>query len=241
MEIFAKSDVGKVRQKNEDSYYVADDELGIDVFILADGMGGYTGGEIASALAVAGAKSYIVNNYEITFNTKEDILKLANGAVEYANMIVYEKSKEDKNLEYMGSTIELVLIIKDDMYIAHAGDSRIYRLRKNIFRKITKDHSYTEKLIKEGKITKEEARNHPKRNMITKGIGSAKLVEPDVMHKKLLKGDILLMCSDGLTNMVDEERIEQILREEGNVAQKLVDEANKNGGLDNITVLVIKK
>ena len=180
----------------------------------------------------AAAKSYILNNYEITFNNKEDIQKLVNGAIEYANMIVYEKSKEDERYKYMGATLEILLIINDDIYIGHAGDSRIYRLRKDVLKKLTKDHSYIENLIEDGKITREEAVKHPDKNMVTKGIGNSKLVEPDVIHKKFKDGDTILMCTDGLTNMVSEERIKEILKEEGDVSKKLTDEANKNSGLN---------
>lgn len=194
-----------------------------------------------AGFGTAAAKSYILNNYEITFNNKEDIQKLVNGAIEYANMIVYEKSKEDEKYKYMGATLEILLIINDDIYIGHAGDSRIYRLRKGVLKKITKDHSYIENLIEDGKITREEALKHPDKNMVTKGIGNSKLVEPDVIHKKFKDGDTILMCTDGLTNMVSEERIQEILQEEGDVSKKLTDEANKNGGMDNITVVVIKK
>ena len=190
----------------------------------------------------AAAKSYILNNYEITFNNKEDIQKLVNGAIEYANMIVYEKSKEDEKYKYMGATLEILLIINDDIYIGHAGDSRIYRLRKDVLKKLTKDHSYIENLIEDGKITREEAVKHPDKNMVTKGIGNSKLVEPDVIHKKFREGDTILMCTDGLTNMVSEERIAEILKTEtGDVSKKLTAEANKNGGMDNITVVVIRK
>ncbi len=194
-----------------------------------------------AGFGTAAAKSYILNNYEITFNNKEDIQKLVNGAIEYANMIVYEKSKEDEKYKYMGATLEILLIINDDIYIGHAGDSRIYRLRKGVLKKITKDHSYIENLIEDGKITREEALKHPDKNMVTKGIGNSKLVEPDVIHKKFKDGDTILMCTDGLTNMVSEERIQEILQEEGDVSKKLTDEANKNGGMDNITVVVIRK
>ena len=240
MEVFANSEIGKVRSINEDTYYIAEDDIGIDIYIVSDGMGGYNGGEIVD-FGTAAAKSYILNNYEITFNNKEDIQKLVNGAIEYANMIVYEKSKEDERYKYMGATLEILLIINDDIYIGHAGDSRIYRLRKDVLKKLTKDHSYIENLIEDGKITREEAVKHPDKNMVTKGIGNSKLVEPDVIHKKFKDGDTILMCTDGLTNMVSEERIKEILKEEGDVSKKLTDEANKNGGMDNITVVVIKK
>ena len=156
-------------------------------------------------------------------------------------MIVYEKSKEDERYKYMGATLEILLIINDDIYIGHAGDSRIYRLRKDVLKKLTKDHSYIENLIEDGKITREEAVKHPDKNMVTKGIGNSNLVEADVIHKEFNDGETILMCTDGLTNMVSEERIKEILKEEGDVSKKLTDEANKNGGMDNITVVVIKK
>lgn len=241
MEVYAKSDLGKVRDKNEDSYYVPNEDIGINVYILSDGMGGYSGGEIASSLGVAAAKSYIINNYEVTFDQKEDILKLVNGAVEYANMVIFEKSRMEENLKYMGCTMEIVLLINDKLYMAHAGDSRIYRLRNGILRKLSKDHSYIEKLIKEGKITKEEAKTHPDKNMVTKALGTMRLVEPDLIYKKFLKGDTLLICSDGLTNMVSEEEIKEVLQTSQNPEKDLIKLANNYGGSDNITVIVVKK
>lgn len=241
MEVYAKSDLGKVRDKNEDAYYIPNDDVGINVYILSDGMGGYSGGEIASSLGVAAAKSYIINNYEVTFDQKEDILKLVNGAVEYANMVIFEKSRMEENLKYMGCTMEIVLLINDKLYMAHAGDSRIYRLRNGILRKLSKDHSYIEKLIKEGKITKEEAKTHPDKNMVTKALGTMRLVEPDLIYKKFLKGDTLLICSDGLTNMVSEEEIKEVLQTSQNPEKDLIKLANNYGGSDNITVIVVKK
>lgn len=241
MEVYAKSDLGKVRDKNEDAYYIPNDDVGINVYILSDGMGGYSGGEIASSLGVAAAKSYIINNYEVTFDQKEDILKLVNGAVEYANMVIFEKSRMEENLKYMGCTMEIVLLINDKLYMAHAGDSRIYRLRNRILRKLSKDHSYIEKLIKEGKITKEEAKTHPDKNMVTKALGTMRLVEPDLIYKKFLKGDTLLICSDGLTNMVSEEEIKEVLQTSQNPEKDLIKLANNYGGSDNITVIVVKK
>ena len=240
MKVFAKSDVGKAREMNQDYFFISNPEDEIKLFILADGMGGYNGGEVASSLAVQSAKSYILNNFNKIEHDKETILKLIKNAVEYANMVVYEKSKKEKELEGMGTTIEVCLIYNNRVYIGHVGDSRVYRIRNEIIRKITTDHSYVEKLIKEGSITKEEAYHHPKRNMLMKALGCNSLVEPDVICKGFLKDDILLMCSDGLTNMIKEDEIFNIIVNNiNNPADKLIDQANENGGYDNVTAIVL--
>lgn len=237
---FAKTDVGKAREMNQDYYYISGPNEKIQVYILADGMGGYNGGEIASKLATTTALSYIQNNFESVPKEKEDILKLVKSAVEYANMVVYEKASENKELEGMGTTIEVCLIYNNKIYIGHVGDSRVYRIRKEFIRKLTHDHSYVEKLVKDGTITKEEAINHPKKNMLMKALGCTPFVEPDVTVKGFIKNDTILICSDGLTNMVNENEIYEIVKREGTLAaEKLVEKANENGGYDNITAIVI--
>ena len=239
MEVFAKTDVGKMRDMNQDFYYVSTPEDALQLYIVADGMGGYKGGEIASKLAVENSKNYIINNFQ-TVENREDILKLIRDAIEYANLAIYEKSKEFKDLENMGTTIDICLVIANKVYIGHVGDSRVYRKRKDFFRKLTTDHSYVQKLVNDGTITKEEAYNHPKKNMLIKALGSPNLVNPDVMVKGFLKDDILLMCSDGLTNMLKEEEIVNIINEDPTKAcNKLVDMANEQGGYDNITAVII--
>ena len=240
MRVFAKSDVGKAREINEDYYLVSEPTDEIKIFILADGMGGYNGGEVASKLASTSAKSYIINNFNKIEHNRESILNLIKNAVEYANMVVYEKSKQDKELEGMGTTLDVCLIYNNKVYIGHVGDSRVYRLRKDFFRKLTTDHSYVEQLLRDGTITKEEAYNHPKKNMLTKALGCTPYVEPDVLVKGFLKGDILLMSSDGLTNMLRDEEIYNIIKENPELAhEKLVLKANELGGYDNITVVII--
>ena len=134
---YAKSDVGKVREINEDSYYISESLDEVQLYIIADGMGGYNGGEIASSL-------------------------------EYANMVVYEKSKENKELNGMGTTLDICLIYNNKAYIGHVGDSRIYRIRKDFIRKLTQDHSYVQKLVKDGTITPEQAEKHPQKNILLK-------------------------------------------------------------------------
>ena len=241
MKAFAKTDVGKLREINEDFYYIPNKDDEVQVFILADGMGGYNGGEVASRLATTTALSYIKSNFINTPKEKEDILNLVKSAMEYANMIVYEKSNEEKELEGMGTTLEVCLIYNNKAYIGHIGDSRIYRIRKEFIRKLTHDHSYVQNLVKDGTITEEEARNHPKKNMLMKALGCTAFVEPDVIAKGFIKDDTILMCSDGLSNMLKDEEIYEIIREEGeNAAEKLVEKANEKGGYDNITAIVIR-
>lgn len=241
MRAFAKTDIGKARDMNQDYYYISGPEDPLKIYILADGMGGYNGGEIASKLATTTALSYIQSNFENTPKEREDILKLVKSAMEYANMVVYEKSKEQKNLDGMGTTLEVCLIYNNKLYLGHIGDSRIYRLRGEFFRKLTHDHSYVQKLVKDGTITQEEANHHPKKNMLMKALGCTAFVEPDVTVKGFIKDDIILICSDGLTNMVEEQEIYNILKKEGILAaEKLVEKANENGGYDNVTAIVIR-
>lgn len=238
---FASSDIGKAREINQDYYSIPKPEDSLQLFILADGMGGYNGGEIASSLATASAKSYIENNFDKIEHNKEAILELIKNAIEYANMVVFEKSKQEPNLEGMGTTLDICFIYNNKVYVGHVGDSRIYRIRGEIIRKLTKDHSYVQQLVEDGKITREEAEHHPKKNMLLKALGCTSMVEPDLRARNIETGDILLMCSDGLTNMVEEKEIYRVVRENPEIAaQVLVELANAAGGYDNITVVIIK-
>ena len=238
--VFAKTDIGKVREINQDYYYTSEENSIPKLCILADGMGGYKGGEVASKLAVDSARKYIENNFSNNFSEKEEILKLIGNAVEYANMVVYEKSKEVQELEGMGTTLEVCLIYNNKAYIGHVGDSRIYRIRKDVIRKLTKDHSYVQQLVEDKKITREEAKIHPKKNMLTRALGCTPYVEPDLRARNFEEGDIFIMCSDGLTNMVEEKRIYELVKQDINTAAgNLINEANSAGGYDNITVIII--
>ena len=238
---YAKSDKGNVRETNEDYFYISNSLDQVQLYLLADGMGGYNGGEIASQLAVQTAKNYIENNFKDIEKDRDSIIQLLGSSMEYANMVVYEKAKENPELQGMGTTLEICLIYNNKVYIGHVGDSRVYRIRKQFIRKLTQDHSYVQKLVKDGTITKEEAEKHPKKNMLMKALGCNAFVEPDVSVKGFLRDDILLISSDGLTNMVKQEDIFKIAK--GNIEKapiRLVDLANENGGLDNITVVIIK-
>ena len=241
LRVFANTDIGKARNMNQDYYYVSDYADELKIYILADGMGGYNGGEIASKLATDSVKNYIRSNFSGIEHDKESIQNLVKSAIEYANMLVNEKANTSKELEGMGTTLEVCLIYNNRVYIGHVGDSRIYRIRKGIIRKLTTDHSYVQKLVKDGTITKEEAQNHPKKNMLLKAIGCSSLVEPDVMVKGFLKGDILVISSDGLTNMVTDEQIYSEIKRDIERAQiNLINKANELGGYDNITVVIIE-
>lgn len=238
---YAKTDIGKVREINQDYYYISDSLDEVQLYMLADGMGGYKGGEIASKLAIQSAKSYIENNFKEIEKDKESIIQLVASSMEYANMVVYEKAKSEEELEGMGTTLEVCVIYNNKAYIGHIGDSRIYRIRKEFIRKLTQDHSYVQKLVKDGTITQEQAMHHPQKNMLMKALGCNAFVEPDVMVKGFLKEDILVMTSDGLTNMVTQEEIfKQAKKDIEQAPKELVKQANKNGGYDNITVVVIK-
>ena len=238
---YAKSDIGKVREINQDSYYISNSLDEVQLYMLADGMGGYNGGEIASSLAIQSAKSYIENNFKDIPKDKESIIQLVGSSMEYANMVVYEKSKENSDLEGMGTTLEVCLIYNNRAFIGHVGDSRIYRIRKEFMRKLTQDHSYVQKLVKDGTITQEQAAHHPQKNMLMKALGCNAFVEPDVMIKGFQKDDILIINSDGLTNLVSQEDMFKWAKKDIEQAPKeLVKLANEHGGYDNITVIVIK-
>ena len=240
LRILAKSDIGKARDMNQDNFYAAQETDAIKLFILADGMGGYKGGEIASSVAVYSAQNYICNNFEGIVKEKETIMKLIKDSIEYANLMVYERSKEAEELKDMGTTLDVCLIYNNKAFIGHVGDSRVYRIRKKIMQRLTTDHSYVQGLVKDGKITKEEAQTHPKKNMLVKAVGCNSLVEPDVMCKGFLEDDIILMCSDGLTNMLKDEEIYKILLENPeNPVAALINSANREGGIDNITTIII--
>ena len=242
MRAYAKTDIGKAREMNQDFYYVSDEINGMRLCILADGMGGYKGGEIASALATTSAKEYIQKRFKEIEPTTENIESIIKEAMDYANEVVYRKSRENEELDQMGTTLEICIMYGNKIYLGHIGDSRIYRIRRNIIRRITTDHSYVETLVKDGTITREEAFYHPRKNMLMKALGCAENIEPDITAKGFLPGDIILMCSDGLTNMLQEEEIYNIITSDvESSCDKLIARANELGGYDNISVIVVEK
>jgi len=241
MKFFAASDVGQLRNMNQD-YYYASKELEYSLFILADGMGGYNGGEIASKLATEAVVEFIKENFPKTQRNKESIMELISFAIKYSNEKVFELGKKTEGLELMGTTLEICLIHKERAYIGHIGDSRIYRLRQGILRRLTLDHSYIQKLVTDGTITKEEAEFHPKKNMLIKALGCEANIEPDIMVKGFKNLDKLLICSDGLTNMIPEDEIKKIITENSaeDAINLLIKIANEYGGKDNITAILVE-
>lgn len=191
-------------------------------------------------MAVESARDYIHKHFAKNKDSKGKLETLLKDAIEYANSVVYKKAQSKENLRGMGTTLDVCLIYNSRIYIGHVGDSRVYRIRKEFMRRLTKDHSYVQTLVDDGTITKEEAYSHPKKNMLTKALGCVETVEPDVYTKTFIKDDIILMCSDGLTNMIREENIYEIIKQDKeNAIENLVKQANDNGGLDNITVVII--
>lgn len=236
-----KSDTGIKRDDNQDSFYVSENN-DILLYLVADGMGGHKAGKIASTMARdIIQRNFIGNNVKL--DEENDILKMMKSSIEEANTKIYLKSMENEEFKGMGTTIVLAYIFKNKVYIGHVGDSRAYLIRDKEITQITEDHSYVNQLLKTGSITKKEAKIHPKRNMITRAVGSSSIIEIDFITKEYNQDDILLLCSDGLTNMVKDNQILKTFKDKENIqesCEKLIKQANDNGGIDNITVIAIK-
>lgn len=237
----ALSDIGKKRNKNQDAYYISEEDE-LRLYIVADGMGGHRCGEIASSMALDIVKDSFLEAKESLID-KDNIIKTIKKSIEEANIKIYLKSLEMKECEGMGTTLTLAYIFKDRVLIGHVGDSRAYILSDGDIKQITEDHSYINELLKNGSITLEEAKTHPKKNMITRAVGSSSVIEVDTIEMKYKVGDILLLCSDGLFNMLDEDEINQVFNREKKMQRAceiLTKMANEKGGLDNITTVAIK-
>lgn len=242
MFIGVSTDKGKVRKNNQDSYFVSEDTE-LPLFIVADGMGGHKAGEVASNMAVEIVKDFFIEKKEELKKNKVDISKFIRSAVEKANTIIYKKSIENDEFHGMGTTITMAYIFENKLYIGHVGDSRAYLLRNNKFIQITEDHSLVAEMVKKGSISEEEAECHPQRNIITRAIGTDDEVITDIIVEDIYKDDILLLCTDGLTNMMNDDEIKEILINKIDLQKNcnsLVKKANRLGGIDNVTVIVIK-
>lgn len=241
------SHIGKVRKNNEDycKGEIIESEFGsIGIFALADGMGGHNKGEVASQLAVENIICFLKENLLQSKNIKidyvDDVIKQAYHNV---NSIIHNRSIEDAECEGMGTTLTTAIIYKDNLYVANVGDSRCYLLNQEGLEKITIDHSIVEELIRAKVITEKEAKTHPRRNHITRAMGTDEMVIVDIFKHKLERGDRILLASDGLTGFVEDEQIKLVIEKDDSVdklSEELINIANDISGRDNISVILIE-
>ncbi|MBQ8894205.1 MAG: Stp1/IreP family PP2C-type Ser/Thr phosphatase [Clostridia bacterium] len=237
MKIIGNSDVGSVRQQNQDAYLIYQPEPDVGLAVVCDGMGGARGGLQASSLAIQTVRAY----FEV-HSLAEDQKKAFSEIVQLANRNVYNEAYENAELSGMGTTLVAAWVHKDQVCFANVGDSRGYHITNGNIRQITKDHSAVQELVDSGHLTERQAKIHPNKNIITRAIGVEDEVEHDFFSLTALPGDIIILCSDGLTNHVDENEIHFEVSG-GNfedLPKRLIDLANSRGGTDNITVVAIQ-
>ncbi len=235
---YAMTDVGRMRMMNQDYVFSCLEPVGNlpNLFIVADGMGGHQAGDFASSYSV---KKFLES---VSLSLQKNPHKIFADAIRYANRELIEKSKENPELKGMGTTIVALTIVGEKAYVANVGDSRLY-LMEDTLTQITVDHSLVQEMIKIGELTKESARLHPDKNIITRAVGAGRDINADYFEFSITKDSILLMCSDGLSNMVEDEQIAVLLKSAKTpekIGKKLIETANRNGGKDNIAVIVIK-
>ena len=236
MKTFSITDVGMVRQVNQDYVYTTDNPLGPlpNLFVVADGMGGHQAGDYASKYTVEVLKR------ELEQSDEEDVEKALVSAIKKANQEIIKKASQDPHLKGMGTTVVAATIVRQMMYFANVGDSRLYLINQGITQ-LTKDHSLVEEMVRLGVIKPEEAKHHPDKNIITRAIGAKDTVDVDFYEHRLKKGDIILMCTDGLSNMVEDEELFHIVQGGRDIVEagtSLVAAAKENGGTDNIGVVL---
>ena len=239
METYCQTDVGLKRNSNQDFVYASDQKVGRlpSLLIVADGMGGHAAGDLASRVCV----ETVVSSIEGSGQT-ETIPILAE-AVQKANRAVLKKAAEKPVYAGMGTTIVAAVIDGNTLYVANVGDSRLYLIDDDRIDQITLDHSLVAEMVRSGRISPEQMRNHPEKNIITRAVGGEENVKADFFDVGLHKGDVVLLCSDGLTNMVEDEQIFRIIRREKTLrdaGQKLISAANSAGGRDNISVVLAR-
>lgn len=239
MNVFFETNKGLLRENNEDNLIVEEFDK-YSLYAVADGMGGHKAGEVASSIAIEGIRSYFVERVGMeSFQPPSFIIE----SVKLSNDKIRMKSLKNEEFSGMGTTVTLAVVDKQQniVYIGNVGDSRAYLLRNNEIKQITQDHTYVNELLKDGRITAEEAKNHPKRNVITRALGSEEIVHADIFEIEFYKNDILLLCTDGLTTHVSDDKMLDIIKEYGSSqsVQELIKQANDNGGTDNITIIIV--
>ncbi len=235
MKVVSATNVGNYRKNNEDSYYVNESK---NLFVLADGMGGHLAGERASKMATEIIGEDFAGEREV--KSIDDAIEILSSSIRDANKKIYESSQENEDYRGMGTTLSSGLILDDVLIYSNIGDSRIYRINEEM-EQITQDDSFVNYLIEIGEITEEEAKNHPKKNVLTKAMGTTSDIEVIVNTLNIKDKDVFLFCSDGLTNMVPDEEIFKIVKENSpeEARDMLLDLALKNGGMDNITFILV--
>lgn len=239
LKVIAKTDKGLQRSKNQDNFFIKmlDDETSLA--IVCDGMGGANGGLTASTVAVNEISSYIIEKYDAGLQDDE-VKNVILDAINIANKAIFDKASENEFLKGMGTTAVCTLNKKNKSYIASVGDSRGYKLNSKEIIQITKDHSFVQEMVDMGQISKNEAKEHPKKNIITRAIGVEPEIKIDFFEENFSNDEKLVICSDGLSNMVDDLIIMKIVNDDfENCCKNLIQEANNNGGLDNITVAAV--
>ncbi len=243
VEVCGLTDIGQIRELNEDNFEIRGfkDKQTLGVCVLADGMGGHNAGEIASHMA----SQLICDDLEERLHEKDskEVLKNIAAAIDFANSEIYNMSLKNPDKAGMGTTTVIVFVNDEFVRIANIGDSCAYLVTDTIIRKITIDHSIVEELVQSGSITRTQARNHPDKNIITRAVGTEKFVDADYFDYVPTGGETILVCSDGLTEMLLDKDIKDIINNSENLneaVKALIDEANKNGGVDNITVIALQ-
>jgi len=242
MRIATKTDIGKVRSSNQDAYSVGELSGGAAWAVVCDGMGGASGGNIASATAVRIISEHIASSYREDMSPSS-IKSMLKSAIYAANISVFDMQNSVESLAGMGTTVVVAIVSGHMAHIAHAGDSRAYLVSEAELSQITKDHSIVQNMIESGQLTPEEAKYHPRKNVITRALGVNESVDIDYNEIPIKPDQALMICTDGLTNYVDKARMIEILNksEFSKCPQILIDEANSNGGGDNITVVLVKE
>ena len=240
MEIYSRTDRGVVRHSNQDAERHGFFEDGSAWAVVCDGMGGANGGNVASGTAVDEISARLTANYTSDMSASK-IRDMIARAVNAANIKVYIEAQEDISLRGMGTTVVVAIVRGDTAYIAHAGDSRVYLYAKGDLRQMTVDHSVVQVMVDRGELTEQEARVHPRRNLITRALGVKPRLDVDHCECPVEKGDILLLCSDGLSNYVEDREIFKILYKfkGGEAVDNLIDTANGHGGGDNVTAVTV--
>lgn len=237
MRVYAATDIGQQRTTNQDYVYATKEQIGPlpNLLIVADGMGGHRGGDYASGFVVEGLRSLIKRSDE------SEPIKILNQAISEVNKNLWLEAQSNAQLYNMGTTLVVATVVDGKVYVANVGDSRLYLVHKDEIMQLTKDHSLVEEMVQNGKLSRDDAKYHPKKNMITRAVGIENKVDIDFFDSEIGEKTKILLCSDGLTNMIEDEEIMEItnsLDDLGDICYKLIDRANEEGGKDNISVVL---